>query len=86
MYKQAADKEQFMDRLSAFQNKMFDEEANISHRIVGPNFDEKMKPVFPLFCAVFESEDVDLVSNSINAFDFTYPIAFYFAVSNAAGV
>lgn len=53
MHIQAEDKNQFMDYLKDFQNKVVNEDLMIAHKMLGPNFESQLSELYPLYCKAF---------------------------------
>lgn len=62
MYKQATDKDTFLGLLKDFQDKVVNEDATISHKMLGPNFEAQINELYPYFYKAFASEELSAVS------------------------
>ncbi|KAJ6635211.1 Histone-lysine N-trimethyltransferase SMYD5 [Pseudolycoriella hygida] len=79
MYTQATDQNQFMNYLRDFQSKVINEDLMICHKMLGPNFENQLSQLYPLYCKAFgENGDVS---------EFMTPQAFktFFAIIGTNG-
>ncbi|KAG4077334.1 hypothetical protein HA402_009735 [Bradysia odoriphaga] len=53
MYIQADDKNQLMNHLKDFQSKVVNEDLMIAHKMLGPNFENQLSELYPIYCRAF---------------------------------
>lgn len=67
MYQQTDDRAAFLALLKDFQDKVVDEDTMIAHKMLGPNFENQLRDLYPLYCKAFANSSGGVVGGGADS-------------------
>lgn len=62
---QSQNKTEFLEILKGFQDKVVNEDLMLSHKMLGPNFEEQLKSLYPFYFQAFSADETTMVNLEI---------------------